>query len=321
MSSWLVTGADGRLGRELTDSLRRRRGDRITAAGRRRLDITDAGAVRTLVSGHDIVVNAAAWTDVERAEDHEADAMRVNGEGVRHLRRACHDTGAVLIGVSTDAVFNGGRTTPYAEGDVPQPVNAYGRSKAAGEREILEGLQRNGYVVRTAWLYGDYGESFVSKVLRRAAVEEKLSVVNDEVGNPTSTLALVRQIVALGDSALAGLAAPGVYHGVAAGAVSRYDLARAIFELAGLDPARIRPAASRTGAAHVPRPAHVALSTRRWAAAGIAEQNHWRDQLSAALGRPFLARLVGEAQRGSGGVRQPDRSGPSGTIPPGLSCR
>lgn len=279
---WLVTGAGGMLGRDLVTVLASR-GYRVTAAARADLDITDAAAVRKRVTGHDVVVNAAAWTDVDAAEAREDAATTVNGDGVAHLAAACADTGARLIQVSTDYVFPGDATEPYPEDAATAPVNAYGRSKLAGERAVARLLPDAGFVVRTAWLYGAHGPNFVATMLRLAAERDHLDVVDDQHGQPTWSYALARQLVALGDAALAGRAPAGAYHGTASGQTTWYGLAREVFTLSGLDPDRIRPTTSDRYRRPARRPAYSVLGHGRWAEAGLQPMADWRTALAAAL--------------------------------------
>ncbi|MFJ9742420.1 dTDP-4-dehydrorhamnose reductase [Streptomyces sp. NPDC101166] len=282
MTRWLITGAGGMLGRDLTDVLAER-GAEVTASTRQELDVTDAAAVRAAVAGHDVVVNAAAWTDVDGAEADEAAATRINGEGPRVLAQACADSGAALIQVSTDYVFPGDAAEPYPHDAPTSPVNAYGRGKLVGEEAVTGLLPERGYVVRTAWLYGAHGRNFVATMLNLAGQRETLDVVDDQRGQPTWTVALARQIADLGEAAVAGRAPAGVYHGTASGTGTWFDLARAAFELTGLDPERVRPTTSEKFVRPARRPAYSVLAHDRWATAGVAVQPDWREQLAEAL--------------------------------------
>lgn len=283
MSRLLVTGAGGMLGRDLLAALRDRPDGSVTAAGRADLDITDPAAVRDAVAGHDVVLNAAAWTDVDAAESREPEASAVNGAAVAHLARACAATGARLVHVSTDYVFPGDATEPYPEDAPTGPVNAYGRGKLAGERAVARLLPESGYVVRTAWLYGAHGRNFVTTVLRLAGERDQLDVVDDQRGQPTWSRRLAGRLVALADAALAGDAAPGVYHGTASGETTWYGLARAVFALRGLDPDRIRPVTSDRFPRPAPRPRYSVLAHGRWAAAKLPPPAHWHADLTEAL--------------------------------------
>ncbi|WFE34043.1 dTDP-4-dehydrorhamnose reductase [Micromonospora sp. WMMD975] len=279
----LVTGAGGMLGRDLVTVLRARPDRSVTAATRADLDVTDAAAVRDAVAGHDVVVNAAAWTDVDGAETRERDATAVNGDAVAHLARACAATAARLVHVSTDYVFGGDATGPYPEDAPTGPVNAYGRSKLAGEWAVTRLLPEAGYVVRTAWLYGAHGRNFVTTVLRLADERDRIDVVDDQRGQPTWSYRLAERLVALTDAALAGDAAPGVYHSTAAGETTWYGLARAVFTLRGLDPDRVRPTTSDRFPRPAPRPRYSVLAHGRWAAAKLPPAGDWRTDLTEAL--------------------------------------
>ncbi|MBL1105867.1 dTDP-4-dehydrorhamnose reductase [Streptomyces sp. 5-8] len=293
---WLVTGARGLLGRDVLAELAADPDAVVTGLGREQLDITDPAAVRAAVTGHRVVVNCAAWTDVDGAERSEAAATAVNGTGVRHLAAACADSGALLLHVSTDYVFPGADRLPYPEGAPTRPVNAYGRSKLAGERAVLELLPDTGRVVRTAWLYGAHGPNFVATLLGLAARRATLEVVADQHGQPTWARALARRLAALGRAALAGTAPAGIYHGTAAGRTTWYGLARETFRLSGLDPERIRPVGSDKFPRPAARPAFSVLGHGNWLRAGLAPLPLWDDQLTTALTAPEFAALAATAR-------------------------
>ncbi len=280
MARWLVTGAGGMLGRDLVEVLASAAGVTLTAATRADLDITNPSAVRDAVVGHDVVVNTAAYTDVDGAESDEATATAVNGDAVARLAEACAAAGARLIQPSTDYVFAGDGSVPYQEDAPTAPVNAYGRSKLVGERAVLSLLPHAGYVVRTAWLYGEHGRNFVATMLRLATERDTVDVVDDQRGQPTWTVALAHQIVALGT---ATDAPGGIYHGTSSGETTWYDLARAVFATAGHDPDRVRPTTSDRFPRPARRPAYSVLGHDRWKLAGVAPQPDWADSLRTAL--------------------------------------
>lgn len=285
-AGWLVTGAAGMLGHDLRAVLTAQ-GRAHTAATRADLDLTDVASVHAAVAGHDVVVNAAAWTDVDAAETHEAAATAVNGTGVANLARACAGTGALLLHVSTDYVFPGDAARPYPEDAPTGPINAYGRGKLAGERAVTRLLPRTGYLVRTAWLYGAHGRNFVATILRLAAERDRLEVVDDQLGQPTWSYALARRLVELGVAARSGRAPAGAYHATATGQTTWYGLAREVFARSGLDPERIRPTTSDRFPRPARRPAYSVLGHDRWAAAGLTAMPDWRTSLAEAL--PTLA--------------------------------
>jgi dTDP-4-dehydrorhamnose reductase len=275
--SWLVIGAGGMLGTDLVHRLRAH-GHDVAALTRADLDVCAPDAVRRALREHRpaTVVNCAAWTAVDDAETHEDAALAVNGTAVEALADACADVGATLVQISTDYVFDGRSDRPYPEDAAPAPVSAYGRTKLVGERAVL-GTGR-GYVVRTAWLYGAHGASFVRTMMRLAAERDTVEVVDDQHGQPTWTGDLAEQIIALASSD----APPGVYHGTNAGQTTWYGLAREVFTLLGLDPDRVRPTTTDRFPRPAPRPAYSVLGHARWAEAGLAPMRHWREALHAA---------------------------------------
>jgi dTDP-4-dehydrorhamnose reductase len=275
MTRYLIAGAAGMLGHDLQDALA---GRDVRALGRSELDITDVEAVAEAVREVDVVINAAAYTAVDDAESHEHDAYAINATGAGNLARASADAGARFVQVSTDYVFRGDATAPYPEDAPIDPLGAYGRTKAAGERLVRQ-AHPDAYVVRTAWLYGEHGGSFPRTMLRLATERETVSVVTDQLGQPTWTHDLASAIVALLDAD----APAGVYHGTNSGIASWYDLARATFELAGLDPARVLPTDSAAFVRPAPRPAYSVLGHESWARAGLAEPRGWREALTAAF--------------------------------------
>ncbi|WP_042382866.1 dTDP-4-dehydrorhamnose reductase [Streptacidiphilus melanogenes] len=284
------------LGRDLCAVLAQAGEGRVTAADRAALDVTDASAVRAAVAGHDVVVNCAAYTNVDGAESEASRADAVNGHAVALLADACASSGARLLQLSTDYVLPGTSPDPQPEDAPTAPPNAYGRGKLLGERLLAQRLPEAGYVVRTAWLYGEHGGNFVATMLRLAAERPTVDVVDDQHGQPTWTLPLARQLVALGRSAMAGEAPPGVYHGTSSGRTTWHGLARAVFTHAGLDPERVRPTTTAAFPRPAVRPAYSVLAHGRWAAAGVAAQPDWEESLSLALRRPAFQALAARAR-------------------------
>jgi len=278
---YLVTGARGMLGSDLAEALF---GRDVTLLSRADLDVTDRDAVFDAVRGHDVVVNAAAYTAVDAAETDEDTARAVNGTAVGLLAEATAAHGAKLVTISTDYVFAGDATEPYAEDAPLAPLGAYGRTKALGERLAREGNPEGSYVVRTAWLYGRHGANFPKTMLKLAADRDTLSVVADQVGQPTWTLDLAHQIVALLDSD----APAGTYHGTNEGSVSWFEFARAVFEESGLDAARVEPTDSSTFVRPAPRPSYSVLGHDAWRRAGLTPMRPWRQALSEAANTGVL---------------------------------
>ncbi|MFJ2826780.1 dTDP-4-dehydrorhamnose reductase [Streptomyces sp. NPDC087263] len=282
--SWLVTGAGGMLAQDVLARLATA-GVPAVAVTRTDLDITDPAAVRAVLAEHRpaVVVNCAAWTAVDDAETREADALRINGDGARHLAEACREQAAVLLHVSTDYVFPGDAEKPYAEDAATGPRSAYGRTKLAGEQAVLSTLPGSGFVVRTAWLYGAGGGNFVRTMIKLEGVKDTLDVVDDQRGQPTWTVDLADRLVRLGRGALAGTAPAGVYHGTSGGETTWFGLTREIFRLLGTDPARVRPTTSEAFVRPAPRPAYSVLGHDRWAAAGIEPIRDWPEALTEAF--------------------------------------
>jgi dTDP-4-dehydrorhamnose reductase len=275
VTRYLITGATGMLGTDLQSALADRD---VTALGRADLDITDSDAVFAAVAGHDVVINTAAYTKVDDAESHETEAYAVNATGAGILAAAAENVGARFVQLSTDYVFNGSATSPYAEDTQRDPISAYGRTKADGELLSLENSD-NTYIVRTAWLYGAAGPNFAKTMLRLAATHDTVSVVTDQLGQPTWTADLAAQIVALLDSD----APPGIYHGTNSGEGTWFDFAAETFRLAGLDPARVLPTTSDAFVRPAPRPAYSVLGHDAWASAGIRPMRDWREALVEAM--------------------------------------
>lgn len=281
----LVTGAAGQLGSELVSLFGARSGDSVLGVDLPEVDITSAASVAAVFSSFapDVVVNCAAWTAVDAAEENEAAALRVNGDGPRVLARACRDAGAWLVQISTDYVFSGEASSPYAEDATPDPRSAYGRTKLAGEIAVQEELPDAHYIVRTAWLYGHQGSNFVKTMLRLEAERETIDVVDDQVGQPTYAGDLAAQIVALVDARPAS----GIFHGTNSGSVSWHGFTQEIFRLIGADPARVIAVTSEQFVRPAPRPAYSVLGHERWADAGLAPMRDWRAAIAEAMQRGF----------------------------------
>lgn len=280
---WLVVGAAGMLGSRLVADLSSAGVD-VTGLTRTDVDVTDAAAVLEAVgsSGADVVVNTTAYTAVDAAETDEEMAFAVNADGPANLAAACGATGAALLHVSTDYVFPGDATTPYAEDAVTGPTTAYGRTKLAGEQRVLALLPDHSAIVRTAWLYGPGGANFVSTMLRLERERDQVDVVDDQYGQPTSTTVVSKALRDLAPLVAAGTAT-GAFHATCSGATTWFGLARKAFELAGADPARVRPTDSSTFKRPAPRPSYSVLSHARWADVGLSVPLGWEEALDEAF--------------------------------------
>jgi dTDP-4-dehydrorhamnose reductase len=270
----LVTGAAGMLGRDVVQAARATEHE-VVALARADLDLSDAAAVERAVAEHrpDAMLNCAAWTDVDGAEASEADALAVNGAGAGHLARAAAATGASVVHVSTDYVFDGHKDAPYVESDPTAPLSAYGRTKLAGEHEVAASGGRHA-IVRSSWLFGAGGSNFVATMLGLGAEADEVRVVTDQIGCPTWTGHLAPVLVALATGG-----AEGVFHVAGAGAASWNTLTVEAFELAGVD-CRVAPATTEEFPRPASRPAYSVLGSERRDAPRLPP---WQDGLAAYL--------------------------------------
>src|SRR3954468_15622593 len=246
----IVTGANGQLGHDLLALLNTHEAIGLTRA---QLDVTDAAAVNDAVASHrpHVVINAAAWTDVDGAESDESGALAVNRDGAANFAAACARHNAALVHISTDYVFDGTATDPYPVDAPVAPRSAYGRSKAAGEQAVLEAGGPN-YVVRTAWLYGAGGRNFVRTMAGLARGDKPVNVVDDQRGAPTWTRELAAGLLELIDTR----PPPGVYHATSSGDTTWFGFAQAIFKEVGADPGRVHPVPTEAFPRPAPRPAY-----------------------------------------------------------------
>jgi len=281
MANILVTGATGMLGTDVVEVLLTGSAGThsVTGLSRADLDIEDADAVMRAVTGHDIVINTAAFTKVDDAESQEPQAFGVNARGAQNLAIAAREGGARLIHLSTDYVFDGSATSPYVESTPRNPISAYGRTKAAGEELVLGAHADGTAIVRTAWLYGNHGPNFVDTMLRLAGERETLQVVDDQHGQPTWSRDLAEHIATLVDLDVPA----GIFHGTNSGATTWFGLAQRVFELAGLDPQRIQPTDSTAFIRPAPRPGYSVLGHDAWATIGMQPMRLWEEALAERL--------------------------------------
>ncbi|MCZ2838610.1 dTDP-4-dehydrorhamnose reductase [Modestobacter sp. VKM Ac-2985] len=288
-TSWLVTGAGGQLGTDLQAVLAADRpDDTVTALGRAELDLTDEAQVRARVRGwlhlaraagaRPVVVNAAAYTAVDAAEDDEATALLVNGAAPGWLAEELAGRGR-LVHVSTDYVFAGTASTPYRVDDEPAPRTAYGRTKLAGEHAIAA-VDDDAVVVRTSWVHAAHGSNFVRTMLRLERERDTLSVVDDQTGSPTWSADLARGLV---EVSLAQ--ARGLLHATNGGSTTWFGLARLVFELAGADPGRVQPTTTDAFPSRAVRPAYSVLDPAAWVAAGLTPLPPWATSVRACVDR------------------------------------
>ena len=291
----LITGAGGQVGRLLAAEAPHH-GYEVRALARRDFDITDPRAARGLVQSGDLVVNCAAFTNVDAAEADPDTAHAVNAVGPGNLARACAAAGARLIHISTDyvfsGVFSGDLRRPYEISDPTGPLGVYGRTKLDGELAVHAELP-DAHVVRTSWVYTGgtgTGTDFVTVMRGLAATDRTIDVVADQTGSPTYARDLVEVLL---EVAAGGIDAP-ILHVANAGEASRFDQARAVFALVGADPERVRPVGTDAFPRPAARPVYSALSMGESVRAGLRPLRPWRDALAVAL-QAALAAPVDDA--------------------------
>lgn len=260
----------------------RQQGRDVLALTSAEWDITDPTAAERFIRAGDVVVNCAAYTKVDAAEDEPDRAHAVNAVGPEYVAHACARAGADLIHISTDYVFSGSQRRPYEIDDQTGPLSVYGRTKLAGEITVLAAMP-DAHIVRTAWVYeGADGSDFAAVMRRLAAGDGEIEVVADQVGSPTYVGDLVDALLQVADDR--SIREP-VLHAANDGAVSRFDQAQAVFEAVGADPGRVRPVGTDRHPRPAPRPVYSALSARRSADAGLTPLRPWREALAAAMAR------------------------------------
>ncbi len=278
----VVTGAGGMVGRFLADRARRQGRD-VLALTSSQWDITDAAAAERFVEAGDVVINCAAYTKVDLAEQDSERAHTVNAVGAENVAHACARAGAELVHISTDYVFSGlfegEPARPYEIDDETGPLSVYGRTKLAGELAVLAAMP-DAHIVRTAWIYqGGDGGDFVATMRRLAAGDGPVDVVADQVGSPTYVGDLVDALLQVADGAIR----EPVLHAANEGQASRFEQAQAVFEAVGADPQRVRPVGTDRYPRPAPRPPYSVLSSRKSAAAGLTPLRPWREALADAL--------------------------------------
>jgi dTDP-4-dehydrorhamnose reductase len=227
-----------------------------------------------------VIVNCAAWTDVDGAETHEPQAARVNGDGAENVAIAAKQCGAKLIHVSTDYVFSGEGKTPRQTSDAINPQSAYGRTKAEGESRVLATYPENSSIVRTAWLYSPWGKNFAKTITRHALNGDgAVRVVNDQIGQPTSAIDLAKQLVQLGLSS----SPEGIYHGTNSGEATWFEFAQEIFKLVGSDVNRVVPVSSSEYSRPAKRPTYSVLNHDAWVKTSVKPMRDWRIALEEAM--------------------------------------
>ncbi len=275
----LVIGAQGMLGTDLMKALHKK-GLKAVGIDCQDIDIRDGISVAHVLPDRQpaTVINAAAATNVDGCESTPEEAFAVNARGPGLIAQACSRTGAFLLHISTDYVFDGTKGSPYEEDHPLSPLGVYGRSKAEGERAVQETLPNNHCIVRTQWLYGINGKNFVETMLDLARSRTELTVVNDQYGCPTYTRDLAAGLL---DALEAG--AEGLLHITNDGITTWHGFARAIFDLAGVDHVQVHPQSTAELQRPAPRPLYSALDTSRFAQLTGKPLRPWRDALADYL--------------------------------------
>ena len=285
--SWLILGGSGQLGRSFQDFLYINDVP-FLAPSSRNLDICSQESLSRYIINNQptVIVNCAAWTNVDEAEKFEDEATQVNGTAVGNIACASKLIGASLVHISTDYVFSGIGSEPWQEDGIVSPISAYGRSKAVGERLVSDIYPENSYIIRTAWLYSKYGKNF-AKTMCEFAYKKKgsITVVTDQIGQPTFAGDLVRQIYLL----VTMKATPGIYHGTNSGDTSWFGFAKKIFEILEIDTENLQEITTREYGSMAQRPLYSVLSHKSWMAVGLSEMRNWQLGLTDSIKEIYSA--------------------------------
>jgi len=280
----VIAGAGGQVGSFLAAEANRQ-GREVLALTSSQWDIADPQRAGEIVQSGDVVINCAAYTAVDDAEREPDRAHAINAAGPGYIAQACARVGAQMVHISTDYVFDGAASRPYEPSDETRPLSVYGQSKLDGELAVLAALPQ-AVVVRTAWVYtGGNGKDFVAAMRRLAAGDTVVNMVDDQTGSPTYTGDLVAALLEVADGKVH--APNGIVHAANAGEVTRFGQTRAVFEILGADPERVRPVSSAENPRPAARPAYSALSGRQSQEAGLSPLRPWRDALAEALSAPL----------------------------------
>ncbi|MCM4172240.1 dTDP-4-dehydrorhamnose reductase [Arenibacter sp. TNZ] len=272
----LITGANGQLGRCLQDLTRTYPNYDFHFKTSKELDVTSKEQIDILFAQEkfDYCINCAAYTAVDKAETDQESAFLVNAEAVKYLAEACKAQNSILIHISTDFVFDGSKTIPYLEKDVPNPINVYGASKLKGEQYVQKILEQY-FIIRTSWVYSEYGHNFVKTMLRLGAEREELSVVDDQLGSPTNASDLAEAIMKIVCTKTSDF---GFYHYSNEGEINWYEFAKAIFEIRGMN-IKIKPISSDEYPTPAKRPAFSVMDKSKTKQVLKTNVQDWRFSL------------------------------------------
>jgi dTDP-4-dehydrorhamnose reductase len=280
MTQLLILGGSGMLGTEVIRSAKLH-GLNFLAPTSAELDVRKKTAVEGFVKQHNPrwIINCSAWTNVEGAEEFQEEALALNATAVKDIVEVASSNNSHLIHISTDYVFDGAKGAPYAEADSPNPINQYGRSKAAGESAILGSDLSTYYIVRTSWLYGVSGKNFVKTMVRKALNKETAAVVEDQFGSPTSARDLAEGIIEI----IKVNPDPGVYHFSNKGNCNWFEFAQEIYRLCDSDEELVNPIRTLDLAQKAKRPINSELSTTKWGGSGLSKLMPWQEALAALM--------------------------------------
>lgn len=289
---WMILGGESQLGRAMAAELARADTEYVSL-NHAQLDITNQRDISNWFTKEkpNVVLNTAAWTNVDSAEAHENLALRINAFGPKLLATASAEIDASYIHISTDYVFSGNSRSPIKEEAELSPVSAYGRTKAQGEQYVLDIYPKGTFLVRTAWLYSPWGKNFVKTMLRIALEESReVEVVEDQMGSPTSATDLAAQLHKM----ILNKIAPGIYHGTNSGQASWFEFAQEIFTLAEQDSSRIIPINSSNFPRPAPRPVFSVLGFDHWLNEGMIPMRNWKEGLKDAF--PAIVRALQQGE-------------------------
>jgi dTDP-4-dehydrorhamnose reductase len=280
IAMWLILGGEGQLGLSLQLILSQANIP-FRAVGRDALDISNRNECIQVINElkPSVVVNCAAWTAVDLAEDHEEEAFDINCNGSRNVAIACRESIATLVHISTDYVFSGVSDTPYETDSPIAPTSAYGRSKLCGEQAVQQELPQRSYIFRTAWLYSQFRGNFVKTMVRKALTNSPVRVVSDQLGQPTVATDLAQHIVHVVESN-----APfGIFHGTNSGQASWFELTKEIYSFLKVDTSLVTPVPTSEYPTRAVRPQYSVLSHNHTTDLGLQEMNDWKTALTTAL--------------------------------------
>jgi len=282
MSRYLILGGSGMLGSSLISECRSNEIS-FDAPSSSVLDIRNQKQIHDYIFQLEpsVIVNCAAWTDVENSETEYQSACDLNVDGIQNIAKGAKDIGIPVVHISTDYVFDGLKGTKYSEQDETGPINSYGRSKLQGEKVLLEICPDSSYIIRTSWLYGTSGRNFAKSILKKALNKDAIKVVQDQIGSPTNVEDLARGIISI----LQVRPTVGIYHFSNLGEVSWYEFATKLYETSGTDIQLVEPIDSAGYPSKAKRPAHSVLSTDKWNAAGLTKIYDWEESLSGVFPR------------------------------------